>query len=171
MSAIDAIPLWIVIAVKSALLLFVVITTFAYAMLFERKVMAWMQLRPGPNRVGPWGMMQPAADAAKVVAEASHGRPVVVHYWASWCEACLDEFEHLGPTLLALPEQGVSVLLVSIDAPKDVELARALLERFGLAELPSVLLDAPSPDPVAKAMGERSWTGSLPATLDRKSVV
>ena len=42
-------------------------TTFAYSMLFERKVLGWMQLRPGPNRVGPWGMLQPAADAAKML--------------------------------------------------------------------------------------------------------
>jgi NADH-quinone oxidoreductase subunit H len=67
MSVIDSVPLWIVIVIKSAILLFVVMTTFAYSMLAERKVLAWMQLRPGPNRVGPWGMRQPAADAAKML--------------------------------------------------------------------------------------------------------
>jgi NADH-quinone oxidoreductase subunit H len=58
---------WAQALIKSAFLLFVVLTTFAYAMLAERKVMAWMQLRPGPNRVGPWGLLQPAADAAKML--------------------------------------------------------------------------------------------------------
>jgi NADH-quinone oxidoreductase subunit H len=58
---------WGAALIKSAFVLFVVITTFAYAMLFERKIMAWMQLRPGPNRVGPWGLLQPAADAAKMM--------------------------------------------------------------------------------------------------------
>lgn len=60
-------PDWIVILIKSAILLLIVVTTFAYAMLAERKVLGWMQLRPGPNRVGPWGLMQPAADAAKLI--------------------------------------------------------------------------------------------------------
>ena len=64
---IAAIPDWVIILVKSAILLLVVVTTFAYAMLAERKVLGWMQLRPGPNRVGPWGLMQPAADAAKLI--------------------------------------------------------------------------------------------------------
>jgi NADH-quinone oxidoreductase subunit H len=63
---VNAVPLWLIVVVKSAILLLVVVTTFAYAMLFERKVMGWMQLRPGPNRVGPWGLMQPAADAVKM---------------------------------------------------------------------------------------------------------
>jgi NADH-quinone oxidoreductase subunit H len=61
------VPFWVIVLIKSAILLLVVVTTFAYAMLAERKVLGWMQLRPGPNRVGPWGLMQPAADAAKLI--------------------------------------------------------------------------------------------------------
>ncbi len=59
--------IWWIVLIKCAVLLLVVITTFAYAMLFERKVMGWMQLRPGPNRVGPWGLLQPAVDAVKLI--------------------------------------------------------------------------------------------------------
>lgn len=60
-------PALLIVVIKSAILLLVVVTAFAYAMLAERKVMGWMQLRPGPNRVGPWGLLQPAADAAKLI--------------------------------------------------------------------------------------------------------
>ena len=58
---------WFIVLIKSAILLLVVVTAFAYAMLVERKILGWMQLRPGPNRVGPWGLLQPAADAAKLM--------------------------------------------------------------------------------------------------------
>lgn len=64
---VSAAPWWLVALVKAAVILGVVLTVFAYAMVFERKIMGWMQLRPGPNRTGPWGMMQPAADAVKML--------------------------------------------------------------------------------------------------------
>ncbi len=66
-AVLGAAPWWLIALIKSAVILAVVLTTFAYSMLFERKIMGWMQLRPGPNRTGPWGMMQPAADAVKML--------------------------------------------------------------------------------------------------------
>ena len=53
--------------IKSALMAFVLATAFAYLTLAERKIAAFIQVRKGPNRVGPWGLLQPAADGIKLL--------------------------------------------------------------------------------------------------------
>jgi NADH-quinone oxidoreductase subunit H len=55
----------IITLVKIALLLFIVLTVNAYLTWFERKVVAHMQSRWGPHRVGPHGLLQPLADGIK----------------------------------------------------------------------------------------------------------
>ncbi|THF86194.1 NADH-quinone oxidoreductase subunit NuoH [Deinococcus sp. KSM4-11] len=64
-------PDWLAAALitllKAVLVIFALLTTFAYMTLVERRLLARMQLRPGPNRVGPLGLLQPLADAIKSI--------------------------------------------------------------------------------------------------------
>jgi len=55
---------WII---KSILILLTMTGGFAYTTLYERKVLARMQVRIGPNRAGPFGFLQPVADGIKLI--------------------------------------------------------------------------------------------------------
>jgi NADH-quinone oxidoreductase subunit H len=58
-------------AVRSAVILGGVLTAFAYVTLLERRLLARFQLRVGPNRVGPLGLLQPLADGIKLIFKES----------------------------------------------------------------------------------------------------
>jgi NADH-quinone oxidoreductase subunit H len=58
---------WWIDAVKALVVINLVMGAFAYTTWLERKVLARMQLRYGPNRVGPFGLLQPIADLIKLL--------------------------------------------------------------------------------------------------------
>ncbi|MFX5956814.1 NADH-quinone oxidoreductase subunit H, partial [Acinetobacter baumannii] len=52
---------------KIVAVLLPLLLSVAYLTLWERKAIGWSQIRPGPNRVGPWGLLTPIADAVKLI--------------------------------------------------------------------------------------------------------
>ncbi len=63
----DWISLIVVPAIKSLVLIIVLLTSFAYLTYYERKMLARFHVRYGPNRAGPLGLLQPIADALKAI--------------------------------------------------------------------------------------------------------
>src|ERR1700684_1315696 len=59
----------IVSIIKAAVVAFVLLTALAYLQWLERKVLAHIQLRVGPRRVGPHGLLQPLADVIKLITK------------------------------------------------------------------------------------------------------
>jgi len=58
---------WYVSLIQAFVIINLVMATFAYLTLAERKIMGRMQLRYGPNRAGPYGLLQPIADLIKLL--------------------------------------------------------------------------------------------------------
>jgi NADH-quinone oxidoreductase subunit H len=60
---------FVISIIKAAVVAFVLLTTLAYLQWVERKVIAHIQVRPGPYRVGPHGLLQPLADVVKLITK------------------------------------------------------------------------------------------------------
>ncbi len=68
--------LWLEWFIKALVVIFALLTGFAYLTWYERRALARIQSRIGPNRAGPFGLLQPIADAVKLIfKEELNSRP------------------------------------------------------------------------------------------------
>jgi NADH-quinone oxidoreductase subunit H len=79
-------------AAKIGLVFFVILTLAAYLVFAERRILAWVQDRKGPNRVGPFGLLQPLADLIKLLTKEDF-LPAAADRWLFY----------LAPAMAAIP--------------------------------------------------------------------
>jgi NADH-quinone oxidoreductase subunit H len=79
-------------AAKIGLVFFVILTLAAYLVFAERRILAWVQDRKGPNRVGPFGLLQPLADLIKLLTKEDF-LPAAADKWLFY----------LAPAMAAIP--------------------------------------------------------------------
>src|SRR5260370_21795981 len=86
--------------IKAAVVAFVLLTTLAYLQWVERKVIAHIQVRLGPSRVGPHGLLQPLADVIKLITKEDLIPPYV------------NKFIYLLAPFLAVPMALISISVI-----------------------------------------------------------
>jgi len=101
----------------------------AYATLWERKLIGWIQIRIGPNRVGPGGLLQPIADAVKLLL-----KEIVVPAKASSVLFILGPIMTIMPALAAwsVVPFGPELVLANVNAGLLVLMAITSIEVYGI---------------------------------------
>jgi NADH-quinone oxidoreductase subunit H len=127
-----------VAAVKSTILLGILLTACAYMTLLERRLLGKFQIRYGPNRVGPFGLLQPLADGVKLILKESF-MPANVDVLVYWLAPALSMITALfvyavipfGPevTLFGRP---VALRLADVDVGILVVLAASSIGVYGI---------------------------------------
>jgi thiol-disulfide isomerase/thioredoxin len=103
-----------------------------------------------------------AAAYQKIVAKY-RGKPLLVTFWATWCEPCRDEYPMLNELAKQYAPQGLRVVGVSMDDDGDLILIRRFLARYKPV-FPNYRKTAGGEEQF-RATAMPGWTGTLPASV------
>ncbi len=90
-------------------------------------------------------------------------RPLLVNFWATWCDGCREEFPDLVKIDNDYRAKGLNFLSITLDEVADKPRAVDFLKEMK-ATMPVVLLNVNDPEPAIHAVDEK-WDGALPATF------
>jgi thiol-disulfide isomerase/thioredoxin len=90
-------------------------------------------------------------------------RPLLVNFWATWCDGCREEFPDLVKIDNDYRAKGLNFVSITLDEVADKPRAVDFLKEMK-ATMPVVLLNVNDPEPAIHAVDEK-WDGALPATF------
>ena len=103
-------------------------------------------------------------DGLKPYLERKDGKTYVVNFWATWCSPCIKELPYFEELLARNQENGVELILVSLDFPRQiVTKLMPFLEKHQLKGEVVVLDDPDANSWIDKV--DPGWSGAIPATL------
>ncbi|MBI3404701.1 MAG: TlpA family protein disulfide reductase [Acidobacteria bacterium] len=124
--------------------------------------------------VAPWASApaqskKPASDPAIIdtrgygeMLAKYRGKPILVNFWATWCEPCREEFPALVEVARAYQPQGLVVLGVSFDDDADINLVRRFLAKHN-PPFPNVRRKMGTEKELVRSINP-NWRATLPAT-------
>jgi thiol-disulfide isomerase/thioredoxin len=96
--------------------------------------------------------------------DPSKSQPLLINFWATWCDPCRDEFPDLVRIDGHYRSRGLQFAAVSLDDRTELATGVPRFLRQMRAEVPAYLLVADDPEPAIVYM-DAQWSGSLPATF------
>ncbi|HKR02503.1 MAG TPA: TlpA disulfide reductase family protein [Pyrinomonadaceae bacterium] len=95
--------------------------------------------------------------------DGKNGRPLLVNFWATWCDPCREEFPDLVQIDKDYKARGLEFVTVSLDDASDIKTGVPQFLREMRSTMPAYLLNVADPEPAIKWV-DVEWNGGLPST-------
>jgi len=104
------------------------------------------------------------AEEMQALLKRDGKRPLLVNYWATWCDPCRDEFPDLVRIDRDYRAKGLDFIAITLDDLVDIKTAVPKFLLAMNAKMPVYLLNVADPEPAIN-MVDSNWSGALPATF------
>lgn len=121
--------------------------------------------KPATTEPLPLAKVEPInVDGLKDLISKPKDKPLLVNFWATWCDGCRDEFPDLVKIDGEFRPKALDFVTVSLDDVTDIKTGVPKFLAQMRATMPAYLLNASDPEPAINAVDPK-WQGDLPATF------